>query len=55
MIPQLPNHLSKLAKSSPPEFSATNPDHQEFVQQAAVSILEDHITATPLQGLLKAL
>ena len=40
-IPQLPNHLSKLAESSPLEFSATNPDHQEFVQQAALSILED--------------
>ena len=40
-IPELPKLLSKLAESSPPEFSATNPDHQEFVQQAALSILED--------------
>ena len=40
-IPQLPEALSKLAESSPLEFSATNPDHQEFVQQAALSILED--------------
>ncbi len=47
MIPQLPNHLSKLAKSSPPEFSATIPDHQEFVQQAAVSILEDKSGISP--------
>ncbi len=47
IIPQLPNHLSKLAESSPQEFSATNPDHQEFVQQAAVSILEDKSGISP--------
>ena len=47
MIPQLPNHLSKLAESSPLEFSATIPDHQEFVQQAAVSILEDKSGISP--------
>ena len=47
IIPQLPNHLSKLAESSPLEFSATIPDHQEFVQQAAVSILEDKSGISP--------
>ncbi len=54
-IPEIPTYLQSLAAEAPTNYLATNPEHQRFVQDAAVAIQEDDATRENHDAVVDAL